>query len=248
MARGGYVADRAGPRQQGGRGGHLEARSTRGPQRFESSPVRMNRSPASCECAPDDGRHIDPAPSQREEHLHAKSHTRSTRARGGGSRRRFGERSGAVRRHGLEPSRGTVDLGGPDGGQHDLYAFRSPDRPDTVTIISNVIPGEDPAAGPMYYEFSPSARYNIYLDRNGDGRAEITYRFSFRPSTNVAFLRNTVQPYTVTRIENGNSQVVASGNTPPNNIGWRTTPGLPTGRSERRGTAHGRWPGLCRPA
>ena len=54
---------------------------------------------------------------------------------------------------------------------------------------------------------------------------EITYRFSFRPSTNVAFLRNTVQPYTVTRIENGSSQVVASGNTPPNNIGSRTTPG-----------------------
>jgi hypothetical protein len=113
----------------------------------------------------------------------------------------------------------------PTADNTDLYAFRSPDRPDTVTIISNVIPAEDPAAGPMYYEFSPSARYNIYLDRNGDGRAEITYRFNFRPSTNVAFLRNTVQPYTVTRIENGNSQVVASGNTPPNNIGSRTTPG-----------------------
>ena len=36
-----------------------------------------------------------------------------------------------------------------------------------------------------------------------------------------------MQPYTVTRIENGNSQVVASGNTPPNNIGSRTTPGYP---------------------
>jgi hypothetical protein len=113
----------------------------------------------------------------------------------------------------------------PTADNTDLYAFRSPDRPDTVTIISNVIPAEDPAAGPMYYEFSPSARYNVYVDRNGDGRAEITYRFAFRPSTRVAFLRNTVQPYTVTRIENGRSQVVATGNTPPNNIGPRTTPG-----------------------
>jgi len=113
----------------------------------------------------------------------------------------------------------------PTADNTDVYAFRSPDRPDTVTIISNVIPAEDPAAGPMYYEFSPSARYNVYLDRNGDGRPEITYRFRFRPSTPVAFLRSTVQPYTVTRVEGGRSQVVASGNTPPNNIGPRTTPG-----------------------
>ena len=134
---------------------------------------------------------------------------------------------------GLGPSAGTASSHreapsiseDPTADNTDLYAFRSPDRPDTVTIISNVIPAEDPAAGPMYYEFSPSARYNVYLDRNGDGRAEITYRFSFRPSTNVAFLRNTVQPYTVTRIENGQSQVVATGNTPPNNVGSRTTPG-----------------------
>jgi hypothetical protein len=113
----------------------------------------------------------------------------------------------------------------PTADNTDLYAFRSPDRPDTVTIISNVIPGEDPAAGPMYYEFSPSARYNIYIDRNGDARPDVTYRFQFRPSTRVAFLRNTVQPYTVTRIEGGRSQVVATGNTSPNNVGPRTTPG-----------------------
>jgi hypothetical protein len=113
----------------------------------------------------------------------------------------------------------------PTADNTDLYAFRSPDRPDTVTIISNVIPAEDPAAGPMYYEFSPSARYNIHLDRNGDGRAEITYRFRFSPSTPIAFLRNTVQAYTVTRVEGGRSEVVASANTPPNNIGSRTTPG-----------------------
>ena len=42
----------------------------------------------------------------------------------------------------------------PTADNTDLYAFRSPDKPDTVTIISNVIPGEDPAAGPNYYRFS----------------------------------------------------------------------------------------------
>ena len=47
----------------------------------------------------------------------------------------------------------------------DVYAFRSPDKPNTVTISRNVIPGEDPAAGPNYYTFSPNARYNLKIDR-----------------------------------------------------------------------------------
>ena len=51
----------------------------------------------------------------------------------------------------------------PTADNTDLYAFRSPDKPSTLTIVSNWIPGEDPAAGPNYYTFSPSARYNIYV-------------------------------------------------------------------------------------
>ena len=30
----------------------------------------------------------------------------------------------------------------------DVYAFRSPDKPNTVTVLANVIPGEDPVPGP----------------------------------------------------------------------------------------------------
>src|SRR5207247_10424761 len=63
----------------------------------------------------------------------------------------------------------------PTADNTDLYAFRDPNQPDKLTIISNWIPGEDPAAGPNYYTFSDSARYNIKLDRNGDGRADVTY-------------------------------------------------------------------------
>src|SRR2546427_6507796 len=33
----------------------------------------------------------------------------------------------------------------------DLYAFVSPDRPDTVTIIANYIPMETPASGPGFF-------------------------------------------------------------------------------------------------
>ena len=112
----------------------------------------------------------------------------------------------------------------PSADNTDLYAFRSPDRPDSVTIISNWIPGEDPAAGPNYYTFSPSARYNIYIDRNGDARPDITYRFRFGRTAGPLFLGNTVQKYTATRTENGKTRVLAWAKTPPNNIGPRATP------------------------
>ena len=35
----------------------------------------------------------------------------------------------------------------------DLYAFVSPDRPDTVTILANYIPLEEPAGGPNFNQF-----------------------------------------------------------------------------------------------
>jgi Domain of unknown function (DUF4331) len=113
----------------------------------------------------------------------------------------------------------------PSADNTDTYAFRSPDRPDTVTIIANYIPGEDPAAGPNWYTFSPSARYVLYADKNGDGRPDITWRFVFKNQQPVAFLQNTQQTYTVTRIEGKSSKVVGSGLlTPPDNIGPRSTP------------------------
>jgi hypothetical protein len=106
----------------------------------------------------------------------------------------------------------------------DLYAFRSPDKPNTVTILANVIPGEDPAAGPNWYTFSPGARYNLKIDTNGDAREDVTYRFQFKTKTGPYFLGDTAQPFTVTRVARGKAAVVARGTTPPNNIGPRSTP------------------------
>jgi len=108
----------------------------------------------------------------------------------------------------------------PSADNTDLYAFRSPDKPSTVTIVSNWIPGEDPAAGPNYYTFSPSAKYNIHIDRNGDARPDITYQFRFGRTAGPAFLGNTVQSWSVWR----NKKLLARGKTPPNNIGPRSTP------------------------
>ena len=63
----------------------------------------------------------------------------------------------------------------------DLYAFRSPDNPNKVTIIACYVPGQLPQGGPNYYSFGENVRYEIHIDNNlatpGD---DITYRFSFK--------------------------------------------------------------------
>jgi len=62
----------------------------------------------------------------------------------------------------------------------DLYAFTSPDRPDTVTILSNFVPFQEPGGGPNYFRFGEDVRYNIHIDNNGDANPDITYEFRFQ--------------------------------------------------------------------
>ncbi len=112
----------------------------------------------------------------------------------------------------------------PSADLTDLYAFRSPDKPNTLTVIANVIPGEDPAAGPNWYTFSPTARYNLKIDTNGDVKPDVIYRFQFGRKNGPFFLGDSAQPFTVTRQQGGKTSVVARGTTPPNNIGPRSTP------------------------
>lgn len=112
----------------------------------------------------------------------------------------------------------------PSADNTDLYAFRSPDRPNTVTVIANWIPGEDPAAGPNYWTFSPSAKYKVNIDRNGDARPDLVYEFRFGRTAGPAFLGNTVQSWSMWR----NRKLFARGTTPPNNIGPRSTPNYPS--------------------
>jgi len=105
----------------------------------------------------------------------------------------------------------------PTADNTDLYVFRSPDKPNTVTIVANWVPGEDPAAGPNYYTFSQTAKYLIYIDRNGDGRPDITWNFQFKTPTGPYFLGNTQQSWVAKR----NDQVFATGKTPIDNVGPR---------------------------
>jgi hypothetical protein len=75
----------------------------------------------------------------------------------------------------------------------DLYAFVSPDKPGTVTIIANYIPLQGPDGGPNFYEFGDDVVYYIYIDNDGDARADITYRFEFTTTVvnPASFLYNT---------------------------------------------------------
>ncbi len=75
----------------------------------------------------------------------------------------------------------------------DLYAFVSPDKRNTVTLISNWIPFQEPAGGPNFYPWSTDAKYDINIDNNGDAKADIVYRWSFatQVKNGDTFLYNT---------------------------------------------------------
>jgi hypothetical protein len=123
----------------------------------------------------------------------------------------------------------------------DVYAFVSPDRPSTVTLIANFIPLQNPMGGPNFFEFGDDVLYEIHISNRGDAKPDVTYQFRFttkvrNPNT---FLYNTgpitriddpdfnrPQTYSVTRVtRGGGSKVLASGlAVPPVNVGIRSTP------------------------
>jgi hypothetical protein len=119
----------------------------------------------------------------------------------------------------------------PAADSTDVYAFVSPDAPDTVTILANYVPLQDPDGGPNFFEFGAKTvvngapatgddvLYEINIDNTGTGKPSITYQFVFTttitdPNT---FLYNTGpityssgayssswnrrQTYTVTRVD-----------------------------------------------
>src|ERR671933_259846 len=81
----------------------------------------------------------------------------------------------------------------PTADNTDLYAFVSPDRRNTVTMIANYIPFEEPAGGPNFSNFDDNALYELHVDNDGDGRDDVTYQFRFDTQTRNqnTFLYNT---------------------------------------------------------
>ncbi len=125
----------------------------------------------------------------------------------------------------------------------DLYAFVSPDRPGSVTMIANYVPLQGPDGGPNFYEFGNDVLYEINIDNNGDGVADITYNFTFQSKITAptSFLYNDGpiesidspawnrrQFFDVTMTAGGKTTVLATALAcPPCNIGPLSTPNYP---------------------
>ena len=116
----------------------------------------------------------------------------------------------------------------------DVYAFRSPDQPDKITIIANYVPGQLPFGGPNYYHFGENIRYEIHIDNNittpGD---DIVYRFTFKrtnedPTTffNIRLGKENIKnTFTMEKSTDGGATftvVKKNGYVPPYNIGPRS--------------------------
>ncbi len=70
--------------------------------------------------------------------------------------------------------------GDPQTDNTDVYAFTSPDKPDTVTLIANWSPFQEPNGGPNFHPFADGAHYDINIDSRGTGVPDLTYRWTFR--------------------------------------------------------------------
>ena len=134
----------------------------------------------------------------------------------------------------------------------DFFMFRSYEagREDKIVLIMDVIPAEEPSAGPNYYNFDPSVLYTFNIDNDKDGEAddvrfEIQFKNEFRgvvkdlglflsyvalppitaldgPGSEGLGLRQT---YTVTLVKDGKRTVLGRDLiVVPSNVGPRTMP------------------------
>ena len=132
--------------------------------------------------------------------------------------------------------------GDPLADNTDVYAFRSPDDPSTVTIVANYIPLALPEGGPNYTHFGENVRYEVHVKNQtsagalGTATDDITYRFTFTrtnedPSTffNIRLGKENLNTaYTVEKSTDGGasfSTIVSDGDTPPAHIGPRSIEG-----------------------
>jgi hypothetical protein len=134
----------------------------------------------------------------------------------------------------------------------DFFMFRSYEtgREDYIVLIMDVIPGEEPSAGPNYYNFDPNVLYSINIDNDQDGNADdIRFEFEFKTEIRgivrqldlflsyvalppITSLRGAGseglglrQTYTVTMVRGNQRRVIARDLVAvPSNVGPRTMP------------------------
>ena len=68
----------------------------------------------------------------------------------------------------------------PTADNTDFYLFRSWNDPDKVVFILNVIPGEEPGAGPNYFNFSDDVLYAVHVDTDQDGEENVAFEVRFQ--------------------------------------------------------------------
>lgn len=133
-----------------------------------------------------------------------------------------------------------LTAGDPKIDNTDVYAFVSPDKSDSVTLIANWIPFEEPNGGPNFYPFADDARYEINVDSDGDAKADVVYRWTFTSAykSKNTFLYNTgpvnsltdatlnfTQSYKLEQITGGQSKtLIAKGKVGPSNTGKASMP------------------------
>ena len=151
-----------------------------------------------------------------------------------------------------------LTLGDPQHDNTDTYAFTSPDKPDSVTLVANWIPFEEPNGGPNFYPWKAGSHYDINIDSNGDGKPDLTYRWVFKDDRTLqdnamhgdagkgSFLYNDgvvtsvhdktllfKQTYDLSVIKNGGApQVIASGTAAPSDVGKASMPNYSALRNE----------------
>ena len=116
----------------------------------------------------------------------------------------------------------------------DLYAFRSPDNPDMITIIASYVPFQLPQGGPNWYGFSDHVRYEIHIDNDASTPGDdVTYYLTFQrtnedPTTffNIRLgAQNIKTTYTLERSMDGGmtfETILENGVVPPPNVGPRS--------------------------
>ena len=143
--------------------------------------------------------------------------------------------------------------GDPEADLNDVYAFRDFAHPGKVNFIVTAYPLEEPGDAPNYYTFGKNVRYNLNIDRNGDARPDLTYRFTFSthvrngdvfvynlPGNPVTSLNddglNVYQTYDVTKVRYAADGSISSRCGSPTTCGW-----YPTTSAPRRCRTSSRW-------
>lgn len=125
----------------------------------------------------------------------------------------------------------------------DFYMFLDPNDSTQVVLVLNSWPLELPNGGPNFYQFDDNVLYEIHIDNEGDGVADVVFQFQTQTTVNIpdTFLyndgyvynsphtsidsgddTNLEQTYTLTRMDDGVTTWSASGEVAPANVGERS--------------------------